>query len=485
MKYIVKFFPEIMIKGDAVKKKLVRQLHENLKRLLKRVDEQIHVQKYWDKIEVFLPPQADYAKQVEVLLLNTSGIDQVWQVQQYPVTDLNSVIEKVVPFALPLIKDKTFVVRAKRSGEHSFTSMQLERETGHVLCEQGESKGVSLHRAEVKIQFDVHDQHLNIIEAKFPGLGGYPLGSQGEALSLMSGGFDSTVASYMAIKRGLKTHYVFFNLGGTAHELGVKQVAIFLWRKYQSSHRIRFVTIPFESVVAELFNSVHESYMGVMLKRLMLQAAEQVADEMDIGCLITGESISQVSSQTLKNLAAIDQATQKLVFRPLSFMDKSEIIGLAEKIGTRKFAESMPEYCGVISKNPVTEASAKRTRREHQAFDMSVLQTAVDNRKVEAVDQLVDAIVTAAPIEQVTELQANDVLIDIRNEDERLQSPLPQAEVVPFYELSQHARHWHSDKRYLLYCHKGVMSQLHAQYLRDQGFENVWVYSPSQKANER
>lgn len=479
MKYIVKFFPEIMIKGDAVKKKMVRQLHENVLRLLKRLDNEIQTKKYWDKIEVFVPEQSPgLVASVQSLLLSTPGIDQVWQVRQYPISDFQSIVDRVTDFAVPRVKGKTFVVRAKRTGEHSFNSMQLERETGHAICVKGEPAGVDLYHPQVKIEFDVFDTTLNLIEQRLQGLGGYPLGSQGEVLSLMSGGFDSTVASYLSIKRGVKTHFIFFNLGGTAHELGVKQVAIYLWNRFESSHRVRFISVPFEPIVAELFRSVHESYMGVMLKRLMLQAAERVADQMGIDALVTGESVAQVSSQTLRNLAAIDQACTKLVLRPLALMNKPDIIKLAEQIGTRQFAESMPEYCGVISKNPVTSASFGKTLQQAQQFDMTVLDQALEAMTVTPVDQLVDQIVQAQAVELISKPEAGDVIVDIRPEAERLAAPLNGAIEIPFYELAQQSKSWPKDKRYLLFCQKGVMSQLHAQYLRDQGLNQVFVYRP-------
>lgn len=485
MKYIVKFFPEIMIKGDAIKKKMVRRLHENVLRLLKRLDEAIVTTKYWDKIEVFVPAeQPGLVTEVERVLLNTPGIDQVWRVRQFPIHNLDSVVEQVVPYALPLIKAKTFAVRARRAGHHPFTSLELECEVGRLLSEQGDGLGVDLKNPEVKVEFDIYDNTLNIIEARLPAMGGYPIGSQGEALSLMSGGFDSTVASYLSIKRGVKTHFIFFNLGGKAHELGVKQVAIHLWNKFESSHRIHFVTVPFEEVVAELFRSVHESYMGVVLKRLMLQAAQQVAEQLGIQTLITGESVAQVSSQTLKNLAAIDQACTKLVLRPLAFMHKTDIMGIADQIGTRQFAETMPEYCGVISRNPVIDASFHRTLKEADRFDDAVLQQAIAKMAISAVDQLVEQIVESSPIEVVTDLEQMDVLVDIRAEIEQQSKPLQGAISVPFYQLAQAAKKWSADRRYLLYCKKGVLSQLHAQYLRDAGYSNVFVFRANQGSSE-
>jgi len=478
MKFVVKLFPEIMVKGNSVKKKMIAQLHDNLRTLLKRVDDSIVVKRFWDKIEVQCDQQ--FHQPVAKVLRQTPGVDQVLEVLEFPFTTQEELAEIVVQKAVHRIEDKTFVVRVKRSGEHDFTSNELERFVGAALYRAGNPKGVDIKHAEEVIQLEVTHQQLYIVTNRYQGLGGFPLGMQGEVLSLMSGGFDSTVASFLTIKRGMKTHYIFFNLGGDAHEIGVKQVALYLWSQYAASHRVQFITIPFEGVVAEMFNSIHESYLGVMLKRLMLKAAEQVADEMEIDALVTGESVAQVSSQTLRNLALIDEATSKLVLRPLVTMNKNEIIQIAEEIGTRHFAENMPEYCGVISKNPVTHGSFKRLPREEARFDFSVLEEAVANREVVPVDQIVAEINQKAAVPVVKEV-TDEVVIDIRPDSEKQYSPLKlEAEVIemPFHELNQQFKKLDQSKNYLLYCQKGVMSQLHAQYLIDQGFENIKVYRP-------
>jgi len=478
MKFVVKLFPEIMVKGNSVKKKMIAQLHDNLRTLLKRVDDSIEVKRFWDKIEVQCDQQ--FHQPVAKVLRQTPGVEQVLEVLEFPFTTQEELAEIVVQKAVHRIEDKTFVVRVKRSGEHDFTSNELERFVGAALYRAGNPKGVDIKHAEEVIQLEVTHQQLYIVTNRYQGLGGFPLGMQGEVLSLMSGGFDSTVASFLTIKRGMKTHYIFFNLGGDAHEIGVKQVALYLWSQYAASHRVQFITIPFEGVVAEMFNSIHESYLGVMLKRLMLKAAEQVADEMEIDALVTGESVAQVSSQTLRNLALIDEATSKLVLRPLVTMNKNEIIQIAEEIGTRHFAENMPEYCGVISKNPVTHGSFKRLPREEARFDFSVLEEAVANREVVPVDQIVAEINQKAAVPVVKEV-TDEVVIDIRPDSEKQYSPLKlEAEVIemPFHELNQQFKKLDQSKNYLLYCQKGVMSQLHAQYLIDQGFENIKVYRP-------
>jgi thiamine biosynthesis protein ThiI len=479
MKFIVKLFPEIMVKGHTVKKKMVSQLHDNLRNLLLRVDPSIETKRFWDKIEVFCADSV--VPEARRILTQTPGVEQVLEVIQYEGLDtLEAMAEKVVEHALPWIEGKRFVVRAKRSGTHDFSSFDAERFLGGALLQSSESAQVDLHHPQVKVEVEIHQQWLNIVTARRPGLGGYPMGTQGELLSLMSGGFDSTVASYLTMKRGLKTHFVFFNLGGAAHEIGVKQVALYLWSQFGASHRVQFVSVPFESVVVEIFRSTHESYMGVTLKRLMLMAAEKVAAQMGIDALVTGESVAQVSSQTLRNLAVIDRATNMLVLRPLATMNKPEIMALADQIGTRHFAESMPEYCGVISKNPVTNASFERMEKEAARFDYAVLDQAVASAVTVAVDKIVEDVAAKPPVEVVHEVTDKTVVIDIRNESERQARPLQgvESEAIPFYELSQKFAKLDPDKLYLLYCDKGVMSQLHAQYLADKGYRNVKVYRP-------
>src|SRR5690606_6859829 len=150
------------------------------------------------------------------------------------------------------------------------------------------------------------------------------------------------------------------SLGGRDHELGVMEVAHFLWKKYGSSHRVLFISVPFEEVVGEILAKVDNAQMGVVLKRMMLRVSTQLARRLELDALVTGEAISQVSSQTLPNLNVIDTATDMLVLRPLIASHKQDIIDTAYAIGTAEFAKHMPEYCGVISVNPTTRAKPQR-----------------------------------------------------------------------------------------------------------------------------
>lgn len=477
-KFIIKFFPEIMIKGSKAKRQMINQLYNNLKKILTKIDENINLKKFHDKIEIVC--SVEFVTEVRQMLLQTPGAQLVLEALQFDnVTTIDQIKVIVNDITREQIIDKTFVVRVKRSGTHSFKSVDVEKTVGGYMLAHNKTKGVSLRDAEVTINVELFDNQLNIISLKHQGLGGFPIGTQGDVLSLMSGGFDSTVASYLTMKRGIKTHFIFFNLGGVAHEIGVKQVALYLWNKFGSSHNITFVTVPFDDVVTEIFRSTSDSYMGITLKRLMIKASEKIANDMGIDALLTGESVAQVSSQTLRNLALIDQVTNKLILRPLSTMNKTEIMDIANEIGTRRFAETMPEYCGVISKNPNTHGSFKRLEEEARKFDYSVLDKAVENATSLRVHEIEADITDIGQIETISDLSSGDfTVIDIRQSDDCIETSAKTIK-IPFYKLKSEFKNLPQDKEYLFYCDKGILSQLHAQYLRDaENFTNIRVYRP-------
>ena len=484
MKFIAKLFPEITIKSRPVRKRMIQRLQSNIHNILKRTSEEIRVQGFWDKVEISLDDNSAEMRDLIIdELKRTPGVAHFIEVQEFPLGDFDNVFQLTRDAYADRIKGKTFKVRVKRSGTHDFKSPELERYVGGGLREHTEAAGVDVHNPEVWVDLEIKDQKLFIVQETFKGLGGYPLGSQQEVLSLISGGFDSVVASYMTMRRGCKTHFLFFNLGGAAHEIGVKQVALYLWQKFGSSSRVKFVTVPFEEVVGEILQSVHHSHMGVVLKRMMMRAGEQVANRMKIEALVTGESIAQVSSQTLPNLALIDAATEKLVVRPLVVMDKQDIIDVAKDIGTYDFAKCMPEYCGVISDRPTTHAKIDRLEEEEANFDDEVLEKALQAAQVISINDIVEDVNSHAKVEALSKVSENQVIIDIRAPHEQEKKPLnmPGCEIlaIPFYSLGGKVGSLASDKEYLLYCEKGVMSQMHAQQLQDGGYQNIKVFRPA------
>lgn len=483
MKFIVKLFPEIIIKSKPVRRQFTRQLHSNLCAVLKAVDPDIKVQRDWDRLVVESATTAEATRSGLIeRLSNTPGIACFLDVWEYPLGDFDDVFEKTLNLYGERLKGKTFAVRCKRVGQHFFDSTDVERYVGAGLNQHTETLGVKLKDPDVEVSLEIRDETLFVVDRRFKGLGGFPLGSLDPVLSLISGGFDSTVASYLTMKRGMRTHFCFFNLGGRDHEIGVKEVALYLWSKFGVSHKVQFVTINFEAVVAEILREVENSQMGVILKRMMLRSAAQIASEMDVDALVTGECVAQVSSQTLRNLSVIDEVIDTLVLRPLITADKDDIIRVAREIGTEEFAANIPEYCGVISMKPTTRARIEKIEREEGHFDFSILEKATTDAKKVSIDQLVNEEFSKVDVEVLGIPLAGSVIVDIRHPAEEEGSPLVLAgnkvEKIPFYEMHNRYTELKNSKTYMLYCGKGIMSRLHAGHLVERGLENIKVFQP-------
>ena len=489
MKFIVKLHSEITIKSAPVRRRFIQLLESNVRNVLRRIDEQATVRRSWTQLEVRLPDRDESHRQAIIdCLACIPGIQSFLEVQESTFTDVDDIFRQVLPVAAPQIAGKRFAVRVKRSGRHEFSSKDVERYVGGGLNQAVADARVGLVEPDVTIRLEIQDNRLYIIRARHKGVGGYPIATQEDTLSLISGGFDSSVASYMSICRGSRTHYLFFNLGGSAHEIGVKQVAYYLWNKFGASHKVRFISVDFAPVVAEILEKIDNGQMGVVLKRMMMRAGAMVARRFGIKGLVTGESLGQVSSQTLTNLNVIDRVTDMLILRPLIFMDKQTIIDIARQIGTEDFAKTMPEYCGVISKRPTVKAVLEKIEANEAAFNFTLLEQVVADAKVEDIRAIAEQTrAQVTDVSSVSAVGADEVVIDVRAELEQEEKPLqlpPQIPClsIPFFRLASRFGELDSSKTYLLYCDRGVMSKLQALYLQEQGYTNVKVFQPEDRA---
>ena len=222
MHFIVKIFPEITIKSPPVRKRFVKQLRQNLSVQLGNVDENIKVKSDWDRIEVYCKaPTAVMVAETAAVLANTPGIANFAKVQPFEMGDLEHIFQKTMSVWGESLAGKTFAVRVRRHGKHELSSLEVERYVGGGLNMHAETGGVKLKNPDVTVRIEIKNDDIYVVEQQEPGLGGFPIGTQEPVLSLISGGFDSTVSSYLMIKRGMRTHYCFFNLGGAAHEAGL------------------------------------------------------------------------------------------------------------------------------------------------------------------------------------------------------------------------------------------------------------------------
>ena len=506
MKFLIKPFSEIMIKSKSVRKRYLSILQTNMSLSLKWVDENIKVHLFYDKLEVNYKGELEDSKLIQTrkVLSRVPWIETFLEVIAFKLptspqpspqgegVDTNDnkeifdfIFQNAKDFYLDKIEGKSFVVRVKRSGKHNFTSIDLERYVWGGLLKFSNNARVKVKNPDITVVLEVKDNNLFVIKDKLSWVWGYPVWTQDKVLSLISGWFDSGVSTFQMCKRWCKVDFLFFNLGWTAHELWVKQVSNYLWNNFSKGYKARFITIPFEEVVAELLTKVHSRYRAIILKRLFLMVADKLAQEHEYYAIVKWDSLWQVSSQTLKNMFAIDKASNTLVLRPLISFNKQEIIDITKQIWTYDFASNMPEYCGVVSDKPATGAKLEDVLKEEENFDLSLLDKAIENKKVEFVDKMLVDLNEKWEIEVSYVPWENEIIIDLR-EEEKIEKDLLVVDSVeilkiPFFEINHRFKDLDNKKTYLLYCDKGVLSNLHGLYLKEQGFNNVKVYRPIEK----
>ena len=477
--FIIKLFPEIVVKSKPVRTRMIRILTGNIRNVFQNSGIRVKVLGNWDRVFVKVPKEVSNETSSDILS-RIPGIHSFSEVLSFPYTSLDDILRTAAPLAMPEITGKTFCVRCKRKGQETFTSVELERTLGEVLWESGKSAGVSLKKPQITIHIEVDGKKFYLLSNTRKGIGGYPLSTQEDVLSLISGGFDSGVSSFDFIRRGARVHYCFFNMGGREHEIGVREEAHFIWKKYGSSHRVKFFAVPFEDVVGEILEKIDHHLMGVVLKRMMMRAAAKIAEREGIKALVTGESVGQVSSQTITNLSVIDRVTPVLILRPLITMDKQDIIDKCREIGTEELAAAMPEYCGVISQKPTIHADLGKIEEEEKKFDFSILDKAVEDSRWTDIKEIGEAPKGAEPeVEYVTAAGEGEVVLDVRAPDEAEENPLKlegaEIKELPFYKIATEFGNLDQSKTYLLYCKNGVMSRLQALILKERGFKNVKV----------
>ncbi|WP_215397229.1 tRNA uracil 4-sulfurtransferase ThiI [Rheinheimera oceanensis] len=484
IEFLIKLHPEIAIKSKSVRKRQTLLLERNIKTILLRTDSNIEVNNNYDHLTIrsFTDDVAIHQQLIDRLSC-IPGIVHFSEMQSSTFSSLHDIFEQVAEVYAGQLHNKTFCVRVRRAGKHDFSSIEAERYIGGGLNQQVESARVKLNKPDLVVALEVRKDQLIMVRKQHQGMGGFPLPSQSDVLSLISGGYDSAVASYLMIRKGLRTHYLFFNLGGAAHEAGVREMAFHIWQKYSLSHKVKFVSVNFAPVVDQILETIDNGLMGVVLKRMMMRAASEVAENLGIKAIVTGESIGQVSSQTITNLNVIDRVTDMLILRPLIYQDKQEIIDMCRKIGAEDIAKSMPEYCGVISKKPTVNAVLSEVLANEQKFDFTVLEQAVKAAKVLDIRTIdYQAEQQAHVVTELAQLPADAVVLDIRSPEETDIKPLTvdghNVVELPFFRLASQFTNLDQSKHYYFYCERGVMSRLQAVVLQEQGFNNVSVYRP-------
>ena len=286
---------------------------------------------------------------------------------------------------------KSFKVDSRR-GDKDFklTSQEMSLDIGGYLVSQVKDRiAVDVRNPEVKIHCELRQNHVMVYSDTIPGYGGLPLGTNGRAMSLLSGGIDSPVASWMVAKRGMELECIHFHSYPFTSEKSQEKVRDLAEILSKYCGRVRLHKVNMLEIQKAIGLNCKDEEMTIISRRFMMRMAERVAESRHCDALVTGESIGQVASQTIQGLTCTNASVSMPVFRPLIAMDKTEIIEIAQKIGTFE-TSILPEEdcCTVFSpKKPVTKPKLDRIEKSESKLDVEqLIQDAIDNIEVEDIE---------------------------------------------------------------------------------------------------
>lgn len=292
-------------------------------------------------------------------------------------------------FSDSIFRYKTFKVEAKRSDKKfPLKSPEICREIGAVMLENFSHLKVDVHHPDLVITVEVRDKEAYIRGNQLKGAGGMPVGTSGKGAVLMSGGIDSPVAAYMMARRGLELRAVHFAAPPYTSELAESKVKMLTEKVSAYAGRIELYIVPFTKIQETIRDACPEEYFTIIMRRLMVEIAERIAEKHGAKALVTGESLGQVASQTLYALACTDSAATMPILRPLIGMDKNDIVAIARKIDT--FETSILPYedcCTVFTpKHPNTRPRAEDVLAAQEAVDWAgMIEEALEHTKLEVI----------------------------------------------------------------------------------------------------
>lgn len=375
----------ILIKyGELTTKKANRNLfiskiYEQMKELLANYDVKI----IKNRVRMFIKVSDDNIDEVVNIVKNIFGIHRI--VIAYKVkTDINEIEKAALDIANKTFFD-TFKVETDRA-DKSFpiSSMDFSRNIGGLILKNIAGKTVDVHNPDYLMKIEIREDYTYIYSKEISGLGGYPVGIAGKGLLMLSGGIDSPVAGYMAMKRGIKLECVYFesppHTSPAAKEKVKKLVSIL--NNYQSD--IKLHVINFTEIQEAIYKNMNPEYMITIMRRMMYRISEKIMHERNCLVLVNGESVGQVASQTLTSMKVINSVTNIPVIRPVACLDKLEIIDIAKKINTYETSILPYEDCCTIflPKHPVINPKMdKAIEYENLINYEEMINRAVQNRE--------------------------------------------------------------------------------------------------------
>lgn len=374
MKYdqILVRYGEMTTKGKN-RSKFVSILKENIKHKLKKF-KALEYEATRDRMYIKL--NGEDHEEVSERLKDIFGI-HTFSLALKVGTDLEEMKQGVLAAFLQTKKEvKTFKVSVHRAyKQFPMETNELNRELGAHILRNTEGITVDVHNPDINVRVEVRPEFTYIMCEERTGAGGIPVGTGGKVLLLLSGGIDSPVAGYLAMKRGVTLEAIHFHSPPFTSERAKQKVVDLAQQLTKYCKKITLHIVPFTEVQKAIHKQIPDSYTMTVMRRMMLRIAERIAAERNALALVTGESLGQVASQTLDSMHTINEVTNYPILRPLITMDKLEIMKIANEIDTYNISIRPYEDCCTIftPPNPSTKPKREKANRFEQFYDFSSL----------------------------------------------------------------------------------------------------------------
>lgn len=340
-KLIILRYGELSTKKDNINF-FLSKLKSNVNEALEGLDHEIN----YDFGRMFV--RTPYLEEAIERLKNVFGILEI--IVGFQDNDIE--IEKIKDNVLTLLNDKefkTFKVKTKRSNKrYPLDSMEINREIGGTILKNIPNISVDVHNPDLLVELEIRNSEVLYYFNGTKGLGGYPVGTLGKGLLMLSGGIDSPVAGYMAVKRGVKIEAIYFESPPHTSE-AAKDKVIKLARKIAKYNgEVKLHIVNFTEIQENILKNIPHEYLITIMRRMMYRISATIANNNKCQVLVNGESIGQVASQTLTSMRAINEVIKMPVIRPVACFDKLEIIDIAKKIDTYEISTLPFEDCCTI-----------------------------------------------------------------------------------------------------------------------------------------
>ena len=380
----------ILIKyGELTTKKnnrnlFINLLYENIKNKLKKYNVKI----IKNRVRMFIETD-DNIDEIVDILSNIFGIHSI--VVAYKVDNNIDSIKSNVLDIVKNISFKTFKVETKRSDKRfPIPSMEFNNIIGGLILKNISNVSVDVHNPEYELKIEIREDYAYIYTKEIKGAGGYPVGVAGKGLLMLSGGIDSPVAGYLAMKRGIKIECIYFESPPHTSIQAKNKVKKLVEKLSKYNSNIVLNIINFTEIQEGIYKYCPKEYMITIMRRMMYRISEQVARKRKALVIINGESVGQVASQTLNSMNVINNVTNYPVIRPVACLDKLEIIDISKKIDTYETSILPYEDCCTIflPKHPVINPILENAINYENNFDYEkLINNAINNMETVVIDK--------------------------------------------------------------------------------------------------